>query len=135
MIDELEIESWSLDIVMANLLLPKLLYFKNWADRYGCPCDLEYYEWEEVVDEVVWAFTYVSQGYPSIATTLIDDIDIVLDKKDSDSVLCPSTINLRYIEGKNKDDYESALLQDNKNIARSQQGLNLFAKYYMSFWN
>jgi hypothetical protein len=135
MIDELEIESWSLDIVMANLLLPKLLYFKNWADRYGCPSDLKYDEWEEILDEIIWAFTYISQEYPSVANDLIKEVDIVPDKKNEDSFLTSSTIVITYIQGKSEKDYGEGLKRDRRNIDRCQQGLNLFAKYYMSIWN
>lgn len=134
MIKELEIESWSLDIAMAKMLLPKLLYFKNWCDRYGCPIDLEIDEWEEVLDSIIWSFTYISKEYPKHTDYIVCDTKIVFDKK-SDNGFVKSTIELVFEEGKTEEDYKTALVKDQQDLAKCQQGLNLFGKYYMSIWN
>jgi hypothetical protein len=131
----LETESWSLDIVMANLLLPKLLYFKNWCDRCSCPCDLDYDEWEEILDSIIWSFTYISQGYPRHTEQLVKDVHIETYKNDKNEPFISSNITLEFIEGKNQNDYDLAIIKNQMNIAKCQEGLNLFAKYYMSLWN
>lgn len=134
MIEHLEEECWSLETVMADVLLPKLLYFKNWSNRYSYPSDLLPDEWEEILDAIIWAFTYISKGYPKVSDLIIKDIDISCDEKIRPGVVT-STIVLIYVEGKTEEDYNLAREQDRKNIARCQQGLNLFAQYYMSIWN
>lgn len=134
MVEYLEKESWSLDIVMANTLLPKLLYFKNWCDRYSYPSDIEPDEWEEILDSIIWSFTYISKGYPKISDLVIDDVDIIFSEKTEQGFIT-SEIKLTYVEGKTEEDYDVAREQDCINLARCQQGLNLFAQYYMSLWN
>lgn len=128
MIEQLEQECWGLDFYIAKTLLPKLLYFKNWCYRYGCPSELEIDEWNEVLDEIVWAFTYVLNEYPSTTKFIIEDIGFG-EKTDS------GFVKIEYKDGFTEEDYNQARLKDQANIARCQQGINLFAQYYMSLWN
>jgi hypothetical protein len=129
MIEQLEKECWSLDISLATVILPKLLYFKNWVDRYGVPSDFidDVEGWNEVLDEMVWSFTYVSQDYPSRAMDYIEDVEYNSYK---DTKL--GYINVIY---SNKDKYKEELEKDKINNARAQRGLALFAKYFTELWN
>ena len=64
-------EMWSLDYEMARYILPKLLYYKNWIHHYGYSAefyvydddmnivDSLVYEWEEILDDIIWAFMYM----------------------------------------------------------------------------
>lgn len=46
-------ETWSLDVVMEEFLLPRLKYYKEVT--VGYPPDLETMErWHEVLDEIIW---------------------------------------------------------------------------------
>lgn len=123
MIPEFEQACWGLDIHFAYLILPKLLYFKNWSDRYGIPDELseDKYEWEEILEELVWTFTFIYEGYPNPALKYVRDVEIE-----------NNTINITY-----EDDvkYNEAVDLHTRQLASCQQGLNLFAKYYMNLWN
>ena len=44
-------ESWSLDIALAEMILPKLLYFKNFASKHGYPADFYNVDTEESYED------------------------------------------------------------------------------------
>lgn len=134
MINQLEEECWNLDYHLAKSILPKLLYFKNWVDKYGCPTDLEMDEWNEIVDEMIWAFTYVYNEYPRTTDFVVKDTNIEFGERTQDGFIS-SVITLIYKEGFTEEDYLRAQSKDESNVARCQQGLNLFSKYFMSLWN
>lgn len=134
MIESFEQECFNLDYSLAKYILPRLLYFKNWVTKYGCPVDLEMEEWNEVIDEIVWAFMYVQNGYFKSTDFVIEDVNIEFDSK-SDNGFVYSTVNLVYKEGFTDEDYNAAKIKDAANLVKCQQGLNLFSKYYTSLWN
>lgn len=47
-------ELWNLDHTMAKFILPRLKAFKNYRGTY--PPDLTPEEWNEKLDEMIWAF-------------------------------------------------------------------------------
>lgn len=116
-------DCWNLDHTFADFILPRLLYFRNWVCRMGVPMDFINDEeaWEEVLDEMVWAFTYVHQDKPSVAERYIDD-----------AVFEEGDISLTFSDF---DAYQKGRIQDEINLARCQNGLNLFAKYYLDLWD
>lgn len=133
MIESLEKECWGLDTSLAELILPRLLYFKNWMDRYGTPMGLEEDEWEEILDELVWTFTFISQDYPSRALDYIENVDFgPEDNVDSEGNIVTKSITITYSD---EEQYNIEKEIDKANIARAKAGLKLFAEYYMDLWD
>lgn len=131
--DKFEEESWSLDVNLAKHILPRLLYLKNWTYLYSHPSELEdSYEWNEILEELVWTFTYISNEYPSIASNYIDDVEFISKEKENDNNFITSNIKITYTD---EDLYNRGRVQDKINLARCQKGLKLFGEYYMSLWN
>ena len=130
---DLEKACWNLDTSLANHILPKLLYFKHWVKRYGMPEDLEEEDWEEILDEMIWAFSYVHKDYPRLSDLLIEDIKFI-NEKELENGFIQCDLETIYVEGKTEEDYKAAVEKDKANLARCQTGLNLFSKYYMSLW-
>lgn len=133
MLEDLEKECWGLDVSLAKHILPRLLYFKNWV--YSCSYPNEFEdeaEWNEILEELTWTFTYISNGYPSIAIQYIDDVVIVEDNKNLNNHFVQSNIVISYT---NEELYLKGRVQDEINVARCQQGLKLFAEFYMNLWN
>lgn len=131
--DKFEEESWSLDINLAKHILPRLLYLKNWTYLYSHPSELEdSYEWNEILEELVWTFTYISNEYPSIASNYIDDVEFISEEKEKDDNFITGNIKITYTD---ESLYNKGRIQDQINLARCQKGLRLFSEYYMSLWN
>ena len=124
MIEELEQECWSLDMSLAEHILPRLLYFKNWAYHHGIPSEFMIEEtwealedeWDEVISEMIWAFSYIVSGYTTEASNYIDFISI-------DPFM---TVKL--------DGFDEARERDEARMKRCQHGLRLFARYYRELW-
>lgn len=134
MTEKLQQECWSLDTSLAVHILPRLLYFKNWCDRYGLPSELESDEWEEILDEMIWAFTYISQDYPKLTDLIIEDI--ITDRGDStETGFISMNIELVYKNGYTEEDYIRLLEKDISNMCRCQAGTFLFGKYFSALWN
>jgi hypothetical protein len=121
MIEQLEKESWGLDYHLAQFILPRVLYFKNWCNRYGCPADLEMDEWEEVLDEIVWAFMFVSQSYPRSSSIIVKDVTLKFGEKDERGFGI-STLTKIFKEGYTEEDYENTLTQEEHNVQKYQGG-------------
>lgn len=133
MFDKLEEESWSLDINLAKHILPRILYLKNCADLYSYPSEIEdMYEWNEILEELTWTFTYIVEGYPSIASNYVDDVYFLSEDKNPDTDFVMSSINITYTD---EDLYNKGRLQDQINMNRCRKGLKLFGEFYMNLWN
>lgn len=132
MLGHLEKECWGLDVNLAKHILPRLLYFKNWIYSCSYPNEVEdASEWNEILEELTWTFSYISNGYPSVAIQYIDDVEII-EKKNLDNNFVNSDIVISYT---NEELYLKGRQQDEINVARCQQGLKLFAEFYMNLWN
>ena len=131
MIEEMERECWNLDITMADFILPRLLYYKNWMHRYSVPAD--FYdrdsetifedEWIEVVDEMIFAMAYATHDY----TWYELECDFEWDNE-SDEFGCI----LRPTDPAMLEKYNKAKA---KHQARYENGMRLFAKYFSSLWD
>jgi len=47
-------DTWSMDHTLAHIVLPMLVQLK--ATQHGHPADLTEQEWDEILDEMIWAF-------------------------------------------------------------------------------
>lgn len=130
--DRIDEECWALDYAMARHILPRLLWFKNIAFRPGIPTDFYIHEtgedfedeWDEVLGEMIWAFRFVLDDYPSLVAQAM-----ILPENEGIRDWFKKPI--RYEEGV---DLEKLKRQDDINMARCYNGLRLFAKYYMDLW-
>jgi len=133
MIPELEEQCWALDIHFARYILPRLLYLKNWVDNYSYPSELEdSYAWNELLEELVWTFSYIERGYPSVSSHYIADVQFNSLPSSLPSSFVFKTIDLIYTD---EELYKKAFLQDKLNLSRCKRGLSLFSKFYLNLWN
>ena len=47
-------DTWSMDHTLAPIILPMLVQLK--ATKHGHPADLTEQEWDDILDEMIWAF-------------------------------------------------------------------------------
>ena len=47
-------DTWSMDHTLAPIILPMLIQLK--ATQHGHPADLTEQEWDDILDEMIWAF-------------------------------------------------------------------------------
>jgi hypothetical protein len=63
-------DTWSMDHTLAMIIHPMLVQLK--ATQHGHPADLTEQEWDEILDEMIWAFEHKSKE--------IDAVDMCVDK-------------------------------------------------------
>jgi len=115
-------ECWSLDYTFTRYMLPRLKHFRN-MKRYSYPSDVTPEEWERILDEIIWAFDYMSNEEKYIIMPHFDsDIEKVFDMNR------PKTLE-REIEWRNYFDKMKSLQH------RKVESLKLFAKYYEALWD
>lgn len=115
-------ECWSLDYTFTRYMLPRLKHFKN-MKRYSYPSDITPEEWENILDEIIWAFDYMANEDKYITMPYFDsDIEKIFDPNRSKTVK-------QEIEWKNYLDKARSL------HFRKQNALKLFAKYYEALWD
>jgi hypothetical protein len=51
-------DTWSLDYTLAKWILPRLKRFKQLS--FGCPTNFTEKQWDEMIDEMIWAFDYIA---------------------------------------------------------------------------
>lgn len=113
-------ETWSLDITFAKYIIPRLKKFKELENGYPGRGEMDTPEkWDEALDKMIQAFEYV-----------IDWDKYWLDD--------PRYDYTDIMFGKNKEFYEkikeNKRSEDIRRLAAINEGLQLFAKYYMSLW-
>ena len=113
-------ETWSLDVSLAKYILPRLKKFKELNNGYPGMDEVDTPEkWDETLDKMIQAFEYV-----------IDWDEYWLDD--------PRYDYTDIMFGDNKELYESIVenkrMEDIRRLAAIKEGLQLFAKYYMSLW-
>ena len=91
-------------------------------DPWGVPSDFidDPEEWNEILDEICWAFWYVFRNRPSC---VCDHIEVEAQKD-------RLTLNIL-----NREKYEKCVIQDNINYWRCRNGLRLFAEYFENLWD
>jgi hypothetical protein len=47
-------DTWSMDHTLAHIILPMLVQLKE--NNHGHPANLEEHEWDNIMDEMIWAF-------------------------------------------------------------------------------
>ena len=113
-------ETWRLDVNLAKYIIPRLKKFKELNNGYPGISEMDTPEkWDEALDKMIQAFEYV-----------IDLDEYWLDD--------PRYDYTDIMFGKNKEFYEkikeNKITEDIRRLAAINEGLQLFAKYYMSLW-
>lgn len=113
-------ETWSLDVTLAKYIIPRLKKFKELENGYPGRGEMDTPEkWDEALDKMIQAFEYV-----------IDLDEYWLDD--------PRYDYTDIMFGKNKEFYEkikeNKRSEDVRRLAAINEGLQLFAKYYMNLW-
>lgn len=113
-------ETWSLDVTLAKYIIPRLKKFKELENGYLGRDEMDTPEkWDEALDKMIQAFEYVID---------LDEYWIDDPKYDYTDIMF----------GKNKEFYEkikeNKITEDIRRLAAINEGLQLFAKYYMSLW-
>lgn len=113
-------ETWCLDISLAKYIIPRLKKFKKLNNGYPGRGEMDTPEkWDEALDKMIQAFEYVIN---------LDEYWIDDPKYDYTDIMF----------GKNKEFYEkikeNKITEDIRRLAAINEGLQLFAKYYMSLW-
>ena len=126
-LEKMNRECWSLDCTLAEIMLPKLLWFKNCTDRHGYPSDFydheteESYEdeWNETLEKIVFAIAYAANDY--------DWYDYQADFNYNEE--------LKQLEPTDKEEWEKFHRWRKIHYARYEEGMRLFAKYFCSLWD
>lgn len=113
-------ETWSLDITFAKYIIPRLKKFKELNNGYPGDEEMDTPEkWDDALDKMIQAFEYVinlDEYWIDDPRYDYTDIEFGHDKELYEKVM------------KNK------IAEDIRRLEAINEGLQLFAKYYMSLW-
>ena len=110
-------ETWNLDVTFARYIIPRLKKFKELSNGYPGDEEMDTPEkWDDALDKMIQAFEYVID---------YDSYWIGDPKYDY--------FSLSYEEGR-EETIENLRAEDIRRLAAINEGLQLFAKYYMSLW-
>jgi len=99
-------DTWSMDHTLAMIIHPMLVQLK--ATQHGHPADLTEQEWDDILDEMIWAFGHKSKE--------IDAGDMCRDKcSNFADPVCMACIN--------------------ETQERLTNAFTLFGKYYENLWD
>lgn len=113
-------ETWSLDVNLAKYIIPRLKKFKELNNGYPGIGEMDTPEkWDEALDKMIQAFEYVID---------LDEYWIDDPRYDYTDVMFSD----------DKELYESIVenkrMEDIRRLVAINEGLQLFAKYYMNLW-
>ena len=110
-------ETWNLDKTFARYIIPRLKKFKELSNGYPGDEEMDTPEkWDDALDKMIQAFEYVLD---------YDSFWMGNPKYDY--------FSLSYEEGRELA-IENLRAEDIRRLAEINEGLQLFAKYYMSLW-
>jgi hypothetical protein len=113
-------ETWSLDVNLAKYIIPRLKKFKELNNGYPGISEMDTHEkWDEALDKMIQAFEYV-----------IDLDEYWLDDPRYDYTDIMFSDNKELYEGV----IENKRTEDIRRLTAINEGLQLFAKYYMNLW-
>ena len=113
-------ETWNLDITLAKHIIPRLKKFKELENGYPGRGEMDTPEkWDEALDKMIQAFEYVID---------LDEYWLNDPRYDYTDIMF----------GDDKELYESIVenkrMEDIRRLVAINEGLQLFAKYYMNLW-
>ena len=125
-------DTWSLDSTLSLIILPGIKQLK--ATQHGYPSGLTQEEWDNILDEMIFAFSEIANDNPgaeAFYSGVSDHKWVKCDAKGNDD---PDGPYRRMDEGPNhtfRVDFEGRKAYDD----RIQNGLELFGKYYQNLWD
>lgn len=112
-------ETWNLDITFAKYIIPRLKKFKNLNNGYPGREEMDTPEkWDEALDKMIQAFEYVVNEF---------------DWWTNNSKYCLDTESKyddKYVAKINKSYFD----EEKRRQVVINEGLQLFAKYYIDLW-
>lgn len=109
-------ELWDLDVYIARYALPRLREFRKRSWRKFNELTEE--ETDETLDKIIWSLSEVANGYPSEMA--------IFDKYASDE----SSKDCEGLTLKKITDKDNYWKENEANYNRTQEGLQLFGKYF-----
>lgn len=118
-------ECWCLADTIARYTLPRLKHFKK-MNRYGYPPDSTPEQWEQTIDEVIWAFEYIvdNEKYNPFP-----NIEIVNESEKFEDYFNRKRSFTEDLAWKNY------LAKSRELHERKEKALVLFAKNFEQFWD
>ena len=123
-----DIECWSLNNTIAEYALPRLIHFKN-MKRSGIPPQLGVKEWDNILDEIIFAFDYTvnEEKYNPMPDELL------YHNRIGDGNLIQLLNREKTIEEKKA--WNIYMLRCNELEQRKRRGFKLFAEYFDNLWD
>ena len=107
-------DTWSMDCTLAMIIHPMLVQLK--ATQHGHPSNLTEQEWDQILDEMIWAFEQKCRDHWE---------DDYYGDYDEDQKNGPMVGSFKWI------DHEGM----NTHQERMSNGFRLFGKYYENLWD
>ena len=114
-------ETWNMNITFARYIVPRLKKFKEISIAYPGRGEVDTPEkWDKVLDKMILAFEYsLDLDEYWIGNQEYDYTDYIVDKEDSEDY---------------KRIKENKQIEDKRRLEVINEGLQLFAKYYLDLW-
>ncbi len=117
-------ECWQLSQTFTSFILPRLKRYKK-MKRFGFPSELTSEQWENVLDEIIFAFEYMNE--PEIHNPIPEHWHYK-----------PETL-ANYLNREKTPEEKQAnkdyIAKANELDERMKKGLQLFSKFYCEFWD
>lgn len=120
-VEKFEQETWSLDFALAGIILPKLLWYKNFTEEGTTKAPTEFY----VMDDDYSIYLKPGESYKDgdwKKYSLIDEWEEVLDAM------------IWSFQAIISEEYDYFIELKAEHHERIQYGLHLFAKYFQHLW-
>lgn len=117
-------ECWQLSQTFTSFILPRLKHYKK-MKRFGFPSDLTEERWENVLDEIIFAFEYMNE--PEIHNPIPKHWHYK-----------PETLANYLAREKTPEEKQANkdyIAKANELDERMKKGLDLFAKHFNEFWD
>ena len=124
-----DIECWNLSNTIAEYTLPRLIHFKN-MKPYGVPPQLGVKEWDNILDEIIFAFDYTVNEEKH--NPMPDEL--LYRNRSGDSGNLIQWLNReKTIEEKKA--WNIYMIRCDALEQRKRRGLKLFAEYFDNLWD
>ena len=107
-------DTWSMDHTLAHIILPMLVQLKG--NNHGHPANLEEQEWDDIMDEMIWAFEQKCRDHWE---------DDYYGDYDEDQKNGPMVGSFKWIDHEGLKTHQE----------RMSNGFRLFGKYYENLWD
>lgn len=117
-------ECWQLTNTFTSFILPRLKHYKK-MKRTGFPSELTSEQWENILDEIIFAFEYMHEP----------EIHNPIPKHWRYEPETLANYLAREKTPEEKQAYKDYIAKANELDERMKKGLDLFSKFYCEFWD